>query len=413
MVKHMAKQARSQGIHNEPGVRREKLCSLDVTVNAVLDMILKPNISTWNPATGHSMAVMVNNLGGLSVLELSVIAEEVLHQLHARGVDVARSLSGTFVTSLDGPGFSVTLMGLDDELLPLLDAPTAAPAWPRRLSSGWKGVVASKKQENSKNISTNHPIHPGPKGTFPDIYFNDLDPELIFFIAAVLTSKVVDIINSIAKTTIEDEPRITKYDTLAGDGDCGETLLNGVRGKIGGSRQCFHFLMVCTGLVSMSKTLASETVDLASVFRQAAFVAENSMGGTSGAIYAIYINAVATFLEGMGERTGPSSDVSVPMCMAKALEEGLEELYKFTLARQGQRTLMDALIPFVNIFSRDRNFQEAFQAAQKGCEGTRTMEASLGRASYVGKDRFVENGGIPDPGALGVISILRGLERAL
>lgn len=157
-------------------MRREKLCSLDVTVNTVLDMILTSNVNTWKPATDQSVAVMVNNLGGLSVLELSVIAEEVLHQLHARGVDVARSMSGTFMTSLDGPGFSVTLMGLDDELLPLLDAPTAAPAWPRRLSSGWKGIVASQKQENSNNISTAYPVQPGPKGTFPDICFNDLDP---------------------------------------------------------------------------------------------------------------------------------------------------------------------------------------------------------------------------------------------
>lgn len=57
----------------------------------------------------------------------------------------------------------------------------------------------------------------------------------------MLTSRVVDIINSIAKTAIEDEPRITKYDTLAGDGDCGETLLNGVRGKMEAQGSVFIF----------------------------------------------------------------------------------------------------------------------------------------------------------------------------
>lgn len=47
----------------------------------------------------------------------------------------------------------------------------------------------------------------------------------------VPTSLVKAIIESVAKTTAEDEPKITEYDTLAGDGDCGETLLNGVNGK--------------------------------------------------------------------------------------------------------------------------------------------------------------------------------------
>jgi dihydroxyacetone kinase len=44
-------------------------------------------------------------------------------------------------------------------------------------------------------------------------------------------SLVKALIHSVAKTTAEDEPRITQYDTLAGDGDCGQTLLNGVNGE--------------------------------------------------------------------------------------------------------------------------------------------------------------------------------------
>jgi dihydroxyacetone kinase len=109
---------------------------------------------------------MVNNLGGLSVLELSVIAEEVLRQLDARGVEVARSMSGTFVSSLDGPGFSVTLLGLDDELMPLLDAPTAAPAWPRTMSLGWKGDLETQEQIDASDKEIICPIRLGPRGTF-------------------------------------------------------------------------------------------------------------------------------------------------------------------------------------------------------------------------------------------------------
>lgn len=47
----------------------------------------------------------------------------------------------------------------------------------------------------------------------------------------MLKSSILEIVNSIRKTTAEDEPRITEYDTLAGDGDCGQTLLNGITGE--------------------------------------------------------------------------------------------------------------------------------------------------------------------------------------
>lgn len=55
----------------------------------------------------------------------------------------------------------------------------------------------------------------------------------------VPTTLVKSIIDSVAKTTAQDEPKITEYDTLAGDGDCGETLLNGVNGRVPSNHQCF------------------------------------------------------------------------------------------------------------------------------------------------------------------------------
>lgn len=207
----------------------------------------------------------------------------------------------------------------------------------------------------------------------------------------------------------QDEPLITKYDTVCGDGDCGETLLNGVTGELKPIWMACrnHLLTQNTGLVGISEALDCDEVYLAHIFRQVATIAERNMGGTSGAIYAIYLNAVAESLQRLDPKI---SNGSIDTIVATALREGLEDLCKFTTAREGHRTLMDALIPFLMTFSRNQDFNEAFLAALKGCEKTRMMEASLGRASYVGKDRFVENGGIPDPGALGVVSILRGIK---
>lgn len=110
-------------------------------------MVLKTRSGGWQPSATQEMALMVNNLGGLSVLEMGVITEEVLRQLAAHGIRIARVISGPFLTSLDGPGFSVTLLGLDDELTKLLDAPTSAPDWPRETGLVDNGLVASQMVE--------------------------------------------------------------------------------------------------------------------------------------------------------------------------------------------------------------------------------------------------------------------------
>jgi len=145
------------GIHNEPGVRREKVQSLETVVKEVINILLKQKEKGWRPVQGEPTAVLINNLGGLSPLEINVVAEEVLTQLHATGITVIRSAAGLFVTSLDAPGFSVTLLKLDEELVPLLDAPTTAPGWPREMS---KVTHDSLKEQEIKAPMEQEPTNP-------------------------------------------------------------------------------------------------------------------------------------------------------------------------------------------------------------------------------------------------------------
>lgn len=134
------------------------------------------------------------------------------------------------------------------------------------------------------------------------------------------------------------------------------------------------------------------------------------MGGTSGAIYAIFLNAVANRLL---QVTAESPSLTVSEFIQQALQGGLSELCRYTPARIGHRTLMDALIPFVKNYCLGGSLRAALAEARNGAESTRRMVAALGRASYVGQERFDEEGGIPDPGALGVVSILEGLRDGL
>ncbi|MFJ9078410.1 dihydroxyacetone kinase subunit DhaK [Streptomyces sp. NPDC102278] len=119
------------GIHGEPGrERRAMMPSRDIAefaVGAVLE-----DLAEVAPADGPVLA-LVNGMGATPLLELYGFHAEVARVLAARGVPVARTLVGNYVTSLDMAGCSVTLCRADDELLRLWDAPveTAALRWGR------------------------------------------------------------------------------------------------------------------------------------------------------------------------------------------------------------------------------------------------------------------------------------------
>ncbi|MGO4457053.1 dihydroxyacetone kinase subunit DhaK [Streptomyces sp. M-16] len=119
------------GIHGEPGrERRAMMTSREIAefaVGAVLE-----DLAQSGPADAPVLA-LVNGMGATPLLELYGFHAEVARVLEARGVPVARSLVGNYVTSLDMAGCSVTLCRADDDLLRLWDAPvqTAALRWGR------------------------------------------------------------------------------------------------------------------------------------------------------------------------------------------------------------------------------------------------------------------------------------------
>jgi dihydroxyacetone kinase len=153
--------------------------------------------------------------------------------------------------------------------------------------------------------------------------------------------------------------------------------------------------------------MANETDDLLILVNNIIQVVEVSMDGTSGAIYAIFLNALA---HGLRQNAPNSPQPVTPQIWAKALESSLTALGKYTPAQPGDRTLMDALYPFVQTLSETGNIDDAAKAAQDGSKGTKGMKASLGRTVYVGGEGFQE---VPDPGAHGLAELLLGLSEGL
>jgi dihydroxyacetone kinase-like protein len=112
------------GIHGEPGRTRMKLATAD----EITEMLAGPILDDLPFAAGDKVLAFVNGLGGTPLVELYIIVNKLNQICAARGVTIARSLVGNYITSLEMAGFSITLLRLDDELTKYWDAPVNTPA---------------------------------------------------------------------------------------------------------------------------------------------------------------------------------------------------------------------------------------------------------------------------------------------
>jgi dihydroxyacetone kinase-like protein len=112
------------GIHGEPGRRRAKLTS----AAEVVEMLANPIIEDLGLKSGERVLAFVNGMGGTPLIELYVVANELAKILRGRDITIARSLIGSYITSLEMAGSSITLLRLDDELTRYWDAPVRTPA---------------------------------------------------------------------------------------------------------------------------------------------------------------------------------------------------------------------------------------------------------------------------------------------
>ena len=112
------------GIHGEPGRQRIPMENAD----GITDRLLEPVISDLGVASGDNVLLFVNGMGGTPQSELYIIYRRAAQQLAEKGITVARSLVGNYITSLEMQGCSITVLRLDDEMTALWDAPVHTPA---------------------------------------------------------------------------------------------------------------------------------------------------------------------------------------------------------------------------------------------------------------------------------------------
>lgn len=111
------------GIHGEPGTHREKM----MTANEITDHLLEKILADID-YSGSEVAVMINGSGSTPLMELYIINNHVADVLAGKGIRVAQTFVGEYMTSIDMAGFSISILKLDDQLKELLAAKADTPA---------------------------------------------------------------------------------------------------------------------------------------------------------------------------------------------------------------------------------------------------------------------------------------------
>ncbi|KAH8108337.1 dihydroxyacetone kinase [Phellopilus nigrolimitatus] len=370
------------GIHNEPGhARISPVPPLSTLIAQLVDLLSSssdPERSFLPLVSDGSdeVVLMVNNLGGLSELELGAIAGEAVSVLQKK-VKIHRVLTGSFMTSLNMPGFSLTILLLPrvsdanapsmSEILSLLDEKADAP--------GWKWSAPSPPELVAQSTSA------------PAVESLDLKAKEQPKIAAADPQAFVQSVTKACKALAGAEPEITQMDNIAGDGDCGLTLKAGAEGVL---KEIEKGNIVGTDIIGATLAIAKQT--------------EEQMGGTSGALYSIFFSSLA---QGLVSAVSSHDTKATPEVWSSAFTHALERLYSYTRARPPSRTLVDPLDAFQKTLA-SVDFAGAVKAAADAAEATKSLDAKAGRSAYV-ESELLKKENVPDPGAWGIKVILENL----
>lgn len=382
------------GLHNETGVFNIEQPEADDLIKQMLDMMLRqddPERSFVKFADGDELVLFVNNQGGLSPLEVAAVVDETLTQLEGRGIIPLRIFSGVFMGSMNMPGMSLSLLNLTnvardckadgitvERLLEFVDAPHNSPAWPAA-EYAYRNVpkdLAERKRQDAYFDAPEEKKDAAPTG--PAL---KASPE-----------KIQASLRTAAEDVVALEPDLTKWDTIVGDGDCGETC------ELGGQ-----------AVLKAVKDGLGANGDLVTLFRDLTEIIDEACGGTLGAIFSIFLAGMTTSIM-EAARQNPQPEINGAF-FGKVALEALETLGQRTAARVGHRTVMDALIPFAEELAKTGDIDKAAAACRAGGENTAKLTAKLGRAAYVGdlKDKAMP----PDPGAMAFVAVAEGIAKSV
>lgn len=330
------------GIHGEPGASTLKTQNSVEIVNTLVE-----KLAAKNP-DGKKVALLVNNLGGFSALEMAVLTRDTLRSQLKENVKLLVG-PGTLVSALDMKGFSLSTMILTEAREAALMAPVE--------TSGWQPVVTLEavKTITGEQVKQSQTFTPSEN------------------------AQVADVVERVCSTLVNLEGELNKLDAKVGDGDTGSTFAAGAGA-------------VLSALQAKKLPLNDLPALLTLVGEKLAVV----MGGSSGVLMSIMFTSAGQKLE--------EGDT-----LADALTHGLAQMQHYGGARPGHRTMIDALHPAFEALVAGKGLSDAAAAAKKGADETAKMTtAQAGRSSYLNESNL---NGVKDPGAYAVEQVFAALAK--
>jgi triose/dihydroxyacetone kinase / FAD-AMP lyase (cyclizing) len=306
------------GIHGEAGVEQVEFKDASEAVAAMVERLSaameeKPHVA------------MVNNLGGTSVIEMSIILNEIRRS--AIGERITYVIGpAAMMTSLDMHGFSISAYPADDAEIALLKQHTPLAAWPRVSRLGQVAIQALPDGLTA--------VVPMPSMHKPTREF----------------------LTSCCEVLIAAENDLNALDAKSGDGDTGSTLAGAAR-----------------ALISAVDRLP--LADHTQLYRAIGLELSQTMGGSCGVLLAIFFAAA-----------GDAASSGLPM--REALQAGLRRMQEIGGARPGDRTMVDALAPALDALEESLP-EAAKAARAGADRTAHMSKANAGRASYVNAKHLV------------------------
>jgi triose/dihydroxyacetone kinase / FAD-AMP lyase (cyclizing) len=303
------------GIHGEPGVERIVLQEANQLVSIMIE-----RLSNALPAKGD-YALLINNLGAVPPLEMSLISNAVLTSAFAKRVKLIVG-PAPLMTALNMNGFSLSLLLLNEAREKALRASVAPHAWTPVVERHKMKVYAAPKQPKAAKAAS-----------------ASRDP------------LVEEVLTTVCRHLVSLEPVLNQLDARAGDGDTGSTVATGANSILG----------------QMSKLPQK---NLAATLGAIGSALGTSMGGSSGVLLSIFFTAAS---KGMETKKN----------VAEALLDGLDRMTFYGGAKLGDRTMVDALDPALRALAKN-GIAQAAKVARAGADATKKMtKAKAGRASYI------------------------------
>lgn len=352
------------GIHGEPGIKEEAILPASGLANLLVEKLLAER-----PEGTQKVGVILNGLGATKYEELFILWTAIASLLEKADLRVVAPEAGEFVTSLDMQGCSLTLLWLDDEL-----------------ERYWTAACDTPVLRRGEAIA----VEPA-----DDVIANE-DAVSVFAPADVAGQAggicIQGILHAVADVMVEAEEELGRIDAFAGDGDHGQGMR---RGSAAAKDAADQAVKAGAGAASVLAVAGDAWADRA--------------GGTSGALWGLLLRSWSTELSDNGKIEEGA--------VVRGGRRALDSVRTLGGAKPGDKTLVDAFVPFVetleSAFASGKTLADAWnnaaETAKAAADATAPLVPKLGRARPLAEKSI----GHADAGAISLALVAKTVGRKL